>query len=194
MAFQERLDNSLYEEALMRLQHDKLLLLLKSPVLLGPDQVRAMSDGSGVLMSLKTPMQNVVHTAKEAFVQAERDRKRRGRGPNQERFLVLHGQWSGEKAFDLCQNLQREMRGSITITAAIFLLDAAFQVYLNRLFPTQQEQLIALPVLIELPAETGSKVTYCVGYSVFKVVTREFRKHRSSQDAALIQALDGIQY
>ena len=31
-------------------------------------------------------------------------------------------------------------------------------------------------------------------YSVFKIVTRELRKQRSSQDAALIQVLDGIQY
>ena len=75
-------------------------------------------------MSLKTPMQYFVHTAEEAFVQAERDCKRRGRGANQKRLLVLHGQWSGEKAFDLCQNLQRETRGSITITAAISFLDA----------------------------------------------------------------------
>ena len=32
VALQERLDISLYEEALMHLQHDKLLLLLKSTV------------------------------------------------------------------------------------------------------------------------------------------------------------------
>ena len=80
------------------------------------------------------------------------------------------------------------------LTIYLLVTAAAFHVYLNRLFPTQQEQLIALPVFIELPAETGSKVTYCVGYSVFKVVTRQLRKHRSSQDAALIQVLDGIQY
>ena len=102
VALQERLDINLYEEALMRLQHDNLLLLLKPPV---PDQVRAMSDGTGILISLKTHMQHFVHTAREAFDQAEQDCKRRGRGPNQERFLVLHGRWSGKKAFDLCQNV-----------------------------------------------------------------------------------------
>ena len=129
-----------------------------------------------------------------AFDQAELDCQGRGRGPNQERFLVLHSQWSGEKAFDLCQNLQRETRSSMTITAATAFLDAAFQVYLNRLFSTQQEQLVALPAFIVLPAETRSKVTYCLGYSVFKVVTRELRKQQSNQDGAFIQVLDGIQY
>ena len=168
-SLQNKHDITLYEGALIRLQHGKLLLLQA-------DQVRAMSDGTGILVSLQCPMQKFLHIDRQAFDQAEPAGKGRGHSSNQERCLVWHGQWSGEKAYDLCKTLQGEMQSFMTITAATAFLDAVFQVYLNRLFPTQQKQLIALPAFIVLPATTRSKVTYYAGYARIKVETCELRK------------------
>ena len=81
--------------------------------------------------------------------------------------MVWHGQCSGDQVCELCENLQRESRSSIAITATTAFPDAVFQVCLNQLFPTPQEQPFALAAFIVLPAETRSKVTYCIGYSVF---------------------------
>lgn len=190
-AVDQQLSLDLFQEALVRLERDELLSLLKSPI---PGVVRNMSSNDGVLQSLQPAMMTFVNHIRHAFDQAVKDCSGKRRTPSLERFLVWHCQWSGAQGVRLCEDMQLQSGRRMSTEAATAFLQAVFKVYLGRMHPARQEQEIALPEFQQLPPLIAAKVTYCVGFSLYKVVMRELRKKRENQDSDLIQVLDGIQW
>ncbi len=173
-----------------------IVILLKANGILQrckPEVIRVFEEmlgDDGSLDSIPAYIINFLSPVWKAFEQALSDYQ--GQKASLQKFFEWHVVWHKSAGRMLLSEMVQASNGNVSVDAAAYLMRYAFKVYEQRFMPVTATEQFQFPGFTQLPQMVREKVSYCAGYSVYKVVMRQVK--RKNQDGLLVQVLDGIQH